>query len=145
MRRGKQQRLSMALNILTSYEENRKTRRPPQSRRRSPRNAGIGKNADVSDPVHAGANKISQITQQRIRICAGGGGGKTRKAMKKETRCLKSGDAVKTLAGVKYFSHFSDLRILNNSEGLTWDAITLNFVCGYKETADYRGVIEVPT
>lgn len=63
--------------------------------------------------------------------------------MKKQTIQLKSGDAVKTFAGVKYFSHFSDPRVLINAAGLTWDAITLNFVCGYKETADYRGSVEV--
>lgn len=64
--------------------------------------------------------------------------------MKKETHLLKKGDPVKTFSGVKYFNHFSDARVLNNSKGLTWDAITLNFSCGYKETADYRGVVDIP-
>ncbi len=49
---------------------------------------------------------------------------------------------VKVLSGQKIFSHLSDPRLLTNAAGLTWDAITLNFLDGTKMTADYRGYIE---
>ena len=64
--------------------------------------------------------------------------------LSKKTASLRSGDAVQTFGGIKIFSHFTDPRVMvSHLTGLTWDAITMNFTCGYVETADYRGFVSV--
>lgn len=63
--------------------------------------------------------------------------------MTKPVSSLNKGDCLLTFCGAKFFSHFSEPRVLTNQNGFTWDAITMNFADGYMETADYRGVIEI--